>query len=363
MNILIDIGHPAHVHYYRTLAEELQSRGHELIWTVKDIPIARRLLDYYGFPYIVLSRKGSGLAAKAFRQILFDRNLLNICRRNKIDLAIGTSITITHLSVVSKVRSVFFEDDDDKVVPLSAWVGLPFASTVVSPDCLRGKQRRKDVIYYPGYHELAYLHPFRFSPDSGVLKIAGIKPGERYFIMRFNSFTAHHDAGVQGISLPLKIELTKILKDRGRIFITSEDNLEPELEEYRMIIPPEKIHSLMYYASLFIGDSQTMSSEAAMLGVPSLRCNSFAGKISYLEEQEKKYGLTYAFLPEQVEQMVSKLQELLTNPNLRQEWQDKRQKMLKNKIDVTSFWTWFIDNYPDSINEMKSIPDFFNRYK
>ncbi len=56
-----------------------------------------------------------------------------------------------------------------------------------------GKQEKTGTLFYPGYHELAYLHPRRFTPDRGVLAEAGISEGERYFVLRFNAFKAHHD--------------------------------------------------------------------------------------------------------------------------------------------------------------------------
>ena len=49
---------------------------------------------------------------------------------------------------------------------------------------------------------------------------------------------------------------------------------------------------------MFIGDSQTMTSEAAVLGTPAIRCNSFVNRISYLEEEENTYELTFGFKPE-----------------------------------------------------------------
>lgn len=363
MNILIDIGHPAHVHYYRNLAKELEVRGHKVIWAVKNIRVAKQLLDSYGFSYIVLPAKADGLIGKVLRQIQYDIKLLMICRRAKIDLAIGTSITIAHISMISKVKSVVFDDDDDAVQPFVTKYANPYASTLLSPDALINDRKIKDTIFYPGGHELAYLHPNRFKPDPFVLDELGMNIGDVYFLMRFNAFKAHHDFGVKGLSIQQKLELVKILKPFGRIFITTERELEPELKEYQIKIEPQKIHSLMAFATLFLGDSQTMTSEAAMLGIPSLRCNSFAGRISSLEEQEKKYGLTFAFLPEQFNKMVIKLNDLLSNPRLKGEWQQKRKKMLGDKIDVTSFWTWFIDNYPGSVSQVRRDPGFWMQFK
>jgi predicted glycosyltransferase len=176
-------------------------------------------------------------------------------------------------------------------------------------------------------------------------------------------FKAHHDIGVKGLSLEQKLELINMLKPHGRIFITTEREIENELSEYQMNISPEKAHSLLAYATLLIGDSQTMTSEAAVLGVPSLRCNSFAGRISYLEEEEKKYGLTYAFLPEEFDKLKLKLTDLLQMDNLHEEWQKRRQIMLNNKIDVTGFMVWFVENYPSSIEILQKNPDFFQQFK
>ena len=363
MRILIDIGHPAHVHYYRNLAKELESRGHQVFWTVKDISVAKRLLDFYGFKYDIFTQKSDSLIGKVLKQILYDIKLYWLCKRKRIDIAIGTSVTVTHVSRLSKVRSIVFDDDDDEVQPLVTKYVNPFADSLLSPEALMGKRKRKDTIYYPGYHELAYLHPKRFTPDIKVLNEIGIKKGERFFIMRFNVFKAHHDIGISGLSLDQKLKLIQVLKSHGKIFITTERNIEPELLQYQLKVAPEKIHSLMSYATLFLGDSQTMTSEAAVLGIPSLRCNSFAGRIAYLEEQEKVFGLTYAFLPAHFDNFLSKMKELLQMPNLSDEWQIRRQKMLNSKIDVTVFWLWFVENYPVSNNLINNTSDFWRQFK
>ena len=362
MNVLIDIGHPAHVHYYRNLAKDLIQRGHKVIWTVKDIPIAIKLLDYYGFPYIIFPKKADNLIGKAFKQLQYDFKMLWIFIKGKIDISIGSSVSVVHASLFSSVKSIVFDDDDDEVQPLVTKFVNPFADTLLSPDVLRGKRKRKDTIYYPGYHELAYLHTNRFTPSPDVLCEAGIKEGEKFFLMRFNIFKAHHDIGIKGLNLKQKLALIEELKPYGKIFITTEREIEPELISYQLKIRSEKIHSLMAYATIFLGDSLTMTSEAAVLGIPSLRCNSFAGRISYLEEQEKRYGLTYGFLPTDFDKMITKLKELLSMSDLNKEWQRRRLIMLSEKIDVTAFWLWFVEHYPQSILDIKNDPQIFREF-
>jgi uncharacterized protein len=363
MNILIDIGHPAHVHYFRNLAKELKTRGHTVIISVKDLISARVLLERYDLEYIVLPKKSDNLFRKFLNQIRYDWYVLKICRKNKIDIAIGVSLTITHISLISGIRSIAFDDDDDEVQPLFVTWGQPFATELLSPDVLKGKQKRKDVVYYPGYHELAYLHPNQFSPDEKVLSEIGLKKSDTFFIIRFNAFKAHHDTGVTGLSQEQKRQLVNHLSQKGKVIITAERELDKEFEIYRINISPEKIHHLLYYSTMFIGDSQTMTSEAAVLGTPSIRCNSFAGRISYLEEEEHKYDLTYGFRPDQFDSLLNKVQELLGNPGLKNDWIRKRDKMLEDKIDVTAFWLWFIENYPQSKKEYLRNPDLVNKFK
>lgn len=363
MRILIDIGHPAHVHYYRNLAKELENRGHMVFWTVKEIPVAKKLLTHYGFKYKVLPRKSDSLLGKILIQLYYDIIVLMFCHKNKIDIAIGTSVTVAHISKISKVKSIIFDDDDDGVQPLVTKYVNPYANTLLSPASLLGKRRRKDTIYYSGYHELSYLHPKWFKPDIEVLKEFGILPDGTFFILRFNAFKAHHDAGVKGLTLVQKLRLIEVLKPHGKIYITTEREIEPELKQFKLKVEPEKIHSLMAFATMFIGDSQTMTSEAAVLGVPSLRCNSLVGSISYLEEEEHKYGLTFGYKPENFTEMLLKLRQLLENPSLKDEFQERRQKMLSEKIDVTQFWLWFIENYPNSKNQINDNENFWQQFK
>jgi hypothetical protein len=362
MRFLLDIGHPAHVHYFKHLITSLRNNGHTVFITTKDIGSVKTLLTRYGLEYIVLPRKSDSIAGKAINQMKYDWLLLKICRDLKIDYTIGVSITIAHLSGISKIKSFVFDDDDDEVQPLFVKWGQPYATELLSPDVLKGKQKRKDVIYYPGYHELAYLHPNRFSPDEGVLSEVGLKKGDPYFILRFNAFRAHHDKGIRGLSPEDQKKLVQFLSERGRVLITSERDLVPDLKQYQITISPARIHSLMYYATMFVGDSQTMTSEAAVLGTPSVRFNSFAGKISYLEEEEHKYGLTFGFKPGHFEPFLNKIKELLEYKDLKTEWQNRRKIMLNNKIDVTSFWLWFIENYPVSKKDYLSDPDIASRF-
>jgi uncharacterized protein len=363
MNIIVDICHPGQVHLLRNLINKLKENNHVVIVTVKHIPSAIQLLELYNINFVNLGYKSDSIVEKALYQIIYNYKVLKLVQKYKIELGIGSSVTLAQVSRISKMNSILLDDDDDDVEPLIVRYAHPLADVILSPSALINHRKRNNTVFYNGYHELAYLHTSLFTPDVSVLEDAGIKPGERYFILRFNSFKAHHDKDAKGLSFECKRKIIDILKPQGKVFISTEGAIYPEFEQYKISIPPHKIHSFLYYSTLFIGDSQTMTSEAAMLGVPSIRSNSFVGRISYLEEEEHKYGLTYGYKPEDQTKMFEKIIDLLNRPNLRDEWQKKRFIMLNEKINVTQFLLWFVENYPESMTMMKNNPSFADSFK
>lgn len=342
MNILLDIGHPAHVHLLKNTYFQLVQDGHNVWVTVRDIPLAMHLLEVNGIPFRVIGRRRDSILRKAFIQIGLDREILHFVRSHKIEVGVGSSMALSHVSKLTNMKSIILDDDDDAVEPLFVKYAHPFADVILSPDCV--KRKSLQTIGYPGYHDLAYLHPNVFKPSPDVLKKASLTQGEPFFILRFNAFKAHHDIGESGLSLEEKRRLVNFLSLRGKVLITAERDLEPEFQPYAITVPPEQIHSLMYYATMFIGDSQSMTSEAAVLGTPALKCNTFAGRLAVPNELENRYGLCFSFLPSQFDLMFDKMQQLLAMPNLKAEWQRRVETMLKDKTDVTQFFVHYIEH-------------------
>ena len=142
------------------------------------------------------------------------------------------------------------------------------------------------------------------------------------------------------------------------MYITSERSFSKDLEKHRININPSDIHHVMAYASLYIGDSQTMAAEAGVLGVPFIRFNDFVGRISYLDELENKYQLGFGIKTKEVQHLYDRVEELVKMPNRKEVFQERRKKMLAEKIDYAAFLTWFIENYPNSLETMKRNPDY-----
>jgi predicted glycosyltransferase len=105
-----------------------------------------------------------------------------------------------------------------------------------------------------------------------------------------------------------------------------------------------------------------MTSEAAILGTPAIKCNTFAGKLAIPNELEDKYQLCYAFLPEESDKMLAKIEELISLSDLKKLWNERKERMLSDKIDVTAFYIWFIENYPQSVKTLSENPDFQKQF-
>ena len=188
-----------------------------------------------------------------------------------------------------------------------------------------------------------------------MLDEIGLSKDDKFVILRFVSWGASHDVGQHGIQN--KIRLVKELEKYGRVLITSEGQLDKELEKYKIKVSPEKMHDLLNYATLYMGEGATMATESAILGTPSIYISSLVGTMGNFIELEEKYGLMYNY--NDSDKAIKKAVELIQKPDAKDEWSKKREILSKDKIDVTAFMVWFIEKYPESFEKVKKE----NRFK
>ena len=381
MKILVYMGHPAHFYLYKNTIKQLREDGHQVEILIKKKDILQSLLDNQGWEYHNILQEGRkdsklgmliGMLKRAWRQNIF-------CAQFKPDILTGTSVENSYIGKWRHIPVINCNEDDAAVVPLYAKLSYPWANAILNPIvCNSGKWNSK-ATKYPSYQELAYLHPNHFTADAKVVKGYGIDVTKPYFVMRFASLHAHHDNGIKGINTEIAERLVKILELHGIIYITSERPLEPQFEQYRIKINPLDMHHVMAFASLYIGDSQTMAAEAGVLGVPFVRFNDFVGRIGYLRELEDVYELGYGIhatplaanssirrndgsvQPSGVEELYKRVEQLVAMPSeeRRAIFQSRREKMLSNKIDCAKFLTYFIENYPQSVEDVRGADKSF----
>lgn len=367
MNVLIQLSHPAHFHFYKNVAKNLMGDGHNVFILIKTKDILEDLLKQSGLPYynILKTAHRNSKLGVFWDMLIRDWRILRFVKRNKVDLLTGSTPEVAQVGWLSRKYRVNTGEDDMKVVPLFQKMAGPFIQTMLSPVVCDNWKLNDKSVKYASYHELAYLHPNHFTPKKDIVE-KFFSTDTPFFILRFASLHAHHDNGIKGIDDSFAKQIINMLLPYGRVFITTERPLGVELEPYRIAINPLDMHHVMAFASLYIGDSQTMAAEAAVLGVPFIRYNDFVGRIGYLNELENDYQLGFGIKASEEgskERLMSKVKEILTTTDRKTIWQSRRQKMLSEKIDYSKFLTWFIENYPESRNTMKQNPDYQWKFK
>ncbi len=338
MKILFDIGHPAHVHLFRYPMQILRSRGHETFVICRHKDVAINLLQALNIKYYKGTTKRSGLASvlELFEWFAGVYKLIK-----KLDIDVVASIGSPGGSWAAKFQGIPHLTFNDTEKAFSQRLFYKIASkSIFTPDAYQLKLGKKHF-KYKGFHELSYLRPEYFTPDPGILDELGVEPDEPYVIMRFVKWGATHDYGQSGISQYIKHKAIEEFSKRARVFITSEDKLPSGLEKYHIKILPERIHHAMYYASLYFGESPTMTTESAILGTPAICVSSWACECGNFIILKEHYDLIECF--KNGERALEFGLKCLDN-KVKTLWQTKALKLIEDTIDVAMFIADAIEN-------------------
>ncbi|MEN6379633.1 MAG: DUF354 domain-containing protein [Methanofastidiosum sp.] len=334
--ILFDIGHPADVHFFKNLVWEMEKRGHEILITARKKESTFQLLDYYGFDFIDIGINKKGLFKKAIGLAQTDYKLYRISKKLKPDVLVGfASPYITHVAKMIGKKSILFNDTEH--AKLNNRLSIPYSDYFLTPSSFMGDYGEKHI-KFNGYKELAYLHPNWFKEEKNVLKELDIGKKEHFSLVRVVSWEASHDVGYKGISKKELSKLINILEEHGRVLLSSEAN-DNSFEDYQIKVHPAKIHTLMNHSSVYVGEGATMATEAAVLGKPSIYISPLVGTMGNFIELEN-YGLLFSY--KTIQESFTKIQDILSS-DYKKEWEQKKQKLLQEKIDVTSFMIDFFE--------------------
>ena len=339
MKILVDIGHPADVHFFKNIINRLEKEGHSVKITARSKDVVLSLLDSYGHEYEIVGSFGTTFTKKAIGYLKKFHELYKIVNNYSPDVLIGfANPFISQIGYLKRIKSINFTDTEHAT--LANKLSFPFASKICTPECYFGDVPFKKHITFNGYKELTYLNPQFFSPNKNVYDYLGFDENTNFIVLRFVSWEASHDVGQKGILD--KESYVRNLSKHAKIIISSEKPLENSLEQYRLNIPPDKMHDVLYFAQLYIGEGATMASEAAVLGTPALYINSL--KLGYMDELEQKYGLVYNFLNPSTAQndSLSVASQLMEQVNLKDDYEISKKRILAEKDDCVDIITRLI---------------------
>jgi uncharacterized protein len=345
MRILIDIGHPAHVHYFKNFIWEMEGKGHRVIIVSRDKEVAFSLLDYYKLPYSNRGKGKNGLVGKLLYIIQADLFILRKALKVKPDVFLSAgSIYAAHVAWLLRKPHIALDDTDHNAFQHLMYV--PFTSAILTPEVFQ-KNFGKKHVRFDGFLELASLHPKRFipKPENTQQVLAGSDKTE-FVILRFVSWDASHDIGLKGLTLKDKYSLVNELSKYVKVIISSEAPLPDDLRPYSFSVHPALMHDVLHQACLLVSESLTMSAEAAFLGTPAL-CISTA-QAGTLDE-EVKLGLIELYRTSQG--LVERAIEIVKNQSYRNDFKLKSRKIVSAKVDVTALLVSFVENYPVGVRK------------
>lgn len=343
MKVLIDAVHPADVWTLGAVEDRLLDAGESTLWLSrpgKDSVV--ELIEARGRPHIEASTSGTTMPGLARELLARDLRAWRTVRAFRPDVILTRSPAGVHAGRLTRTP-VLYDTDDGHVAGLLYYVAGPFANIIASPTATEksyGRNHRR----YQGYKELFYLHPSRFTPDPTIRADLGLAADARFHVLRLTAFTASHDVSEAGMTRAQIDEVIARLETTGEVLISSESELPGDLLARRIPTAPERFHHVLAAADLVVGDSQTVCSEAGVIGTPSLRFNTWAGRHPYQVELEERWGLTRAFSLDDEVGFLAELDRVLADlDGVQQAHDEGRRRMLEwcgDPVDDLTAWTY-----------------------
>jgi uncharacterized protein len=346
-SIHIDIIHPANVHYFKHSIAKLKASGHQIIITCRNKEITYKLLELEGLPYIPMGENPKSVLGKVLFLFKCEWKIFRLYLKKKPDISISFAASyVAHMSFLFGIPHISF--DDTEHAGLNRKLYLPFTDLVLNPESYLldlGKKQFK----FKGHMELFYLNQKYFKPDPAIYSELGIDVNTPFVVLRFVSWGALHDQGQMGFSDDYKVSLVKELSKEYRVFISAEGTLPTELQPFHIRIKPNRVHHVLSYASLFIGEGATMASECAALGTPAIYVNSLdAGTLQRQAEDGQIMNKRYQ------EGTLEKAHEILNDPDYKIRLKEKVKSLNSDRYNLTDFLTWLVADYPQSKQKLLS---------
>ncbi len=359
LKILIDTGHPAHIHFFIPVIKQLENKGHTCLLSIREKECSAQIANAHDLNYV---SKGKGSYSLLFKPLFLIRAVVKIYRSAKkfkpdILLSFASPYAAIVAGILNKPHIVIDDTEQDTIVQ---WIYKRFSSDIITPACFM-KDFGVKHIRADAYKELAYLNPANFAADTHFKKRLGFDNNEDYILIRLVNHGAMHDMFSGKWDAKSKFDFIKKLAEAYPVIISSEVPLPARLEQYRFKLPETEFHQAIANAKLVVGESATVATESAVLGVPAIFIDY--NTRGYIVEIENKYRLVKHFKPAPDE--LKKAEDLVHDvmrSSAGKEYQHNRQKLLSEKIDIAAFMVWFVGNYPESGRVMRDDAGYQYRF-
>ncbi len=324
---------PAHVHLYKHTVEYLEQSGYKVRVMARDYGCTKTLLNYYDLPYQIYGKCDTEKNSLVKELPNHFYNIFLQMREFEPYLIFGMGGYSAFAGAVTRTPVVSVLDSEPTSIDYTA--SKPFVSAFLTPHAFRKDLGNKHY-RFTGFKETAYLHPDVYSASDEDVR-EKLQVGEvPYIVLRFNAFGSHHDVNHAGFSREQKETLINELSQYGSVFVSDEgDSLDIEATDgYAFELHPALMHDALANADLLVADTQTMVTEAALLGTPAIRSNSFVGDsdMGNFKELEKQ-GLIYNL--EEFEDVLQQSIALLEDSATAEKWEQVREEYLSEKVNLT----------------------------
>ena len=160
MRILIDIGHPAHYHYFKHFSKLIKKKGFEIFFTARKRKYIPELLSETDFNYYFRSDSGNTIFKKLLKIIWIDYQIYKIAKNINPDLFLSSkSIYSAHVSWL--LKKPYIAISDTEVSKYEDLLSIPFIDTIITPNTFQKNFKNKHIMIN-SVLELAYTHPKYF---------------------------------------------------------------------------------------------------------------------------------------------------------------------------------------------------------
>lgn len=290
MKYIFELNHPKHYYQFKYVMQQLAKDGHEIKVLARDKDVLLNVLRDEGVDYDIFGLHKKTLRDKILGTPKLLVNYYRIAKRWHPDMIVSkASFYGCFIAKLIGAKSVIFPDSE--VVKVTNQYVVPLCTKVITPGKFALDYGQKHL-RIAGMFEDCYLAPSVFTPDKKIATQLNT-PKQPYAVLRFVGWYANHDVHNNGLTLDEKKQLIAAIEPYMRVYISSEKPLPEELQKYQLPTPTNAIHSVLTYADLYLGDSQTMAAEAALLGTPAIRTNTFVGSndMTNFKVLENEYGL------------------------------------------------------------------------
>ena len=363
MKIVFINFHPVDPQFYKNVALTLEKRGHKVLFLILEKEqIIDKIAKSFGFKTKIVGEIKPSFKQKLLHlpKIMF--KILWEISKFRPDLLVSATSPYAGLAAkLTKTKAIGFTDTE--TATFNNNLSFKLFDSILTPSCFLKDVIKQKHIPFTGYKEIAYLHPLWFNRNQNILEKLQLKIEDKIVLMRFSALTAVHDNGLKSVGVISKNKILKYIneiEEYAKVFISmSERDLGPEFKQYKLEIEPHEYTNLLSFCSLYIGEGTTTASEAGVLGVPWIALRP--EPLGYLNDQEEKFGL--GFRTDDIDYAFKTAIEWIKKDSLKKEWKLKQKKLLTEKIDVSSFLIWFIENYPASHKIMINNPEFQKKFK